>query len=219
MKAKVAIVTGAAGGLGSKIVESLRSTDYEILPVEHNIDLSTKTGCQVVHNIWSRCFDRLDLLVNCAAICHPIMPTEKIRTIKDIFATNVFSMFYLLQWVIPIMKKQGFGTIINVGSYAGRRAVPNLAAYSASKFAVRGLTEAVAKELGDGIKCISISPGGMNTPMRKKLFGEEDAIKQLDPSIVANVIADIVTNGFYVPSGADVVIRNKNIIKIIEPEV
>ena len=121
----------------------------------------------------------------------------------------------ILKKIIPIMKKQNEGTIINISSMAGKRGVPNLAIYSASKFAVIGLTQAIAKELKDtGVYCISVCPGGMNTGMREKVFGAEDAKKQQNPKFVANVVKDILLGRIKVPNGGDIVIRHGEIESI-----
>jgi len=93
-----------------------------------------------------------------------------------------------------------------------------LALYSATKLAVRGMTQAVAKELataGDFL-CISISPGGIATPMRSSLFGEEEARAQQSPESVARIIGDLIDGSTVVPSGADVEITNGR-ISVVTP--
>ena len=116
------------------------------------------------------------------------------------------------------MRKQAHGMIISISSMAGKRGVPNFAAYSASKFAVLGLTQSVAKELKDsGIFCIAVCPGGMSTEMRTKAFGWEDSKKQQSPQYVANVVKDVLMGKIKVPHGGDIVIRNGEITAINAP--
>ena len=83
--------------------------------------------------------------------------------------------FLTAKYFVPLFRKQKFGTIVNVSSMAGQRAVPGLAVYSAAKFGVIALSQAVAKENKDaGLKCFTVCPGGMNTEMRAKIFGKEE---------------------------------------------
>jgi NAD(P)-dependent dehydrogenase (short-subunit alcohol dehydrogenase family) len=104
------------------------------------------------------------------------------------------------------MKARGSGTIVNICSLSGRRAIRNASLYCASKFALRGMTEAVAQELeGSGVKCFSASPGGMATSMREQMF--HDAAQQQDPAVVAKIIVDAVAGRVLVPQGGDLVIR------------
>ena len=96
---------------------------------------------------------------------------------------------------------------------AGVRAVPLLSAYSASKFGVLALTQAIAKEnQNTPIKCISISPGGINTEMRQKVF--KDAKKQQTTKFVADKIIKIVEGELPIPSGNNVIIRHGKITAI-----
>jgi len=118
------------------------------------------------------------------------------------------------------MKKSNSGTVINVSSRAGRRAVPRLSAYTAAKFAVRGLTEAVAKEVQDTeIKCISISPAGVNTGMRAMVFGQDDAENQQNTSRITNIISRILSGSLEVLNGSDIVIIKDKEPIIRVPEV
>ena len=117
------------------------------------------------------------------------------------------------------MKKQNTGIIINVSSRSGRRGVPRLSAYCSAKFAVRGLTESVAKEVeNNNIKCISISPGGVNTDMRRRLFGDKDAVEQQPTSRIIDIVVKILSEKIQVPNGADVLIvkDKKPVIKVPE---
>jgi NADP-dependent 3-hydroxy acid dehydrogenase YdfG len=124
-----------------------------------------------------------------------------------------------MKYIIPTMKKNNSGTIINIASRAGRRAVPKLSAYTAAKFAVRGLTESVAKEVQDtNIKCISISPAGVNTRMRAMVFGDEDSNNQQTTDRISKIISDILLGKLQVTNGSDVVIKKDQEPIIREPE-
>ena len=107
-----------------------------------------------------------------------------------------------------------------MSSRAGRRAVPKLSAYTAAKFAVRGLTESVAKEVQDtGIKCISISPAGVNTGMRAMVFGQSDAQNQQTTSRITDIISRILLDDLDVSNGSDIVIIKDQEPIIRVPEV
>jgi NAD(P)-dependent dehydrogenase (short-subunit alcohol dehydrogenase family) len=98
-------------------------------------------------------------------------------------------------------------TIINISSNAGKRAVPSIAAYSAAKFAVVALNQAMAKEnLDNGLKCVCVCPGGTNTPMREKIF--QDAAKQQSADFVAETIEEIISGKIETETGCDVIIRH-----------
>lgn len=233
VKDKVVVITGGGRGLGKELSKILAEEGSKVIICSRNKnelskvcnEISDKKGfCEYfVVNITDKAqvdkfinaivkkHERIDILINNAGYVHKCETIENTaeEEWKDSFETNIYSIFYFLKKVIPLMKKQKKGTIVNISSMAGKRGVPNLAAYSASKFAVIGLTQAVAKELNDtGIYCISVCPGGMNTGMREKVFGTEDAHKQQDPKFVANVIKDILNGRIKVPHGGDIVIRH-----------
>ena len=93
-------------------------------------------------------------------------PIEDI-TIEDVklqFETNFFGVVRLIKAIVPIMRKQGYGTIVNISSMVGRFGVPLNAAYVSSKFAIEGLSESISYELAEfGIKVIVIEPGVVKT--------------------------------------------------------
>lgn len=106
---------------------------------------------------------------------------------------------------------------MNVSSMAGVRAVPRIAGYSASKFGVLAMTEAIAKENPDWLKAITICPGGMNTKMRSDLFGKEDASRQQTPAFVASKMMQILKDEIPVLSASHIVIRHSRITQIMVP--
>jgi len=98
---------------------------------------------------------------------------------------------------------------------AGVRAVPLLTAYSASKFGVLALTQAIAKENEESnFKCITVSPGGMNTQMRSKLFGKKDASKQQPTDFVARKVIKIIEGEIPMKNGENIIIRHSRVTAI-----
>ncbi len=228
----MAVITGGSKGLGRQIsiamsregsqvvICSRNKNDLEDVKNEinrrggrcdcHVVDVSDKKQVDKFIDDIVASYGKIDILVNNAGYVN--VPDSVENTSEEEFErcvkVNMYSVFYFLKKAIPIMRKQKSGIIINVASTAGKRGVPNLSAYSASKFAVIGLTQAVGKEVkDDNITCIVVCPGGMNTEMRAKVFGQEDAKKQQDPEVVANIIMDIIDGKINVPSAGSISIR------------
>ena len=222
---KIVVLTGASSGIGYSLLnyfvkegarvygssrnerelttESKQECNFELLDLadELNVEKYIKTILQKEN--------RIDILINNAGVAHNLALVEEINSemLNSVVRDNLLPTFNMMKYTIPIMKKNNSGTIINISSRAGRRAVPRLSAYTAAKFAVRGLTESVAKEVQDtGIKCISISPAGVNTGMRAMVFGQEDAENQQDTSRINEVISKILSGSLDVSNGSDIVI-------------
>ena len=222
---KIVVLTGASSGIGYSLLnyfikegarvygssrnerelttEIKQECNFELLDLadELNVEKYIKTILQKEN--------RIDILINNAGVAHNLALVEEINSemLNSVVRDNLLPTFNMMKYTIPIMKKNNSGTIINISSRAGRRAVPKLSAYTAAKFAVRGLTESVAKEVQDtGIKCISISPAGVNTGMRAMVFGQEDAENQQDTSRINEVISRILSGSLDVSNGSDIVI-------------
>ena len=235
---KIVVLTGASSGIGYSLLnyfikegarvygssrnerelttESKQECNFELLDLadELNVEKYVKTILQKEN--------RIDILINNAGVAHNLALVEEINSemLNSVVRDNLLPTFNMMKYTIPIMKKNNSGTIINISSRAGRRAVPKLSAYTAAKFAVRGLTESVAKELQDtGIKCISISPAGVNTGMRAMVFGQEDAENQQDTSRINEVISRILSGSLKVSNGSDIVIIKDKEPIIMVPEI
>lgn len=226
----IAVVTGASRGLGLALATLLNKEGYDhlILPSRSPADpleewwVPLDLGNPLALDTFVHQHQRLtvDLLVNNASYCQPLLPVERLpRTLLTLtLQINFIAPVRLMKWTLPKMKAQGKGIIVNICSYCGRRGRQDLSAYCASKFALRGFTECVAKELeGTGVRCFSVSPGGINTKMRSDLFGEEDASRQQTPEFVAQKIVDAVTGRLHVPNGADLVIRQGE-VRVVTPQ-
>jgi NAD(P)-dependent dehydrogenase (short-subunit alcohol dehydrogenase family) len=112
-------------------------------------------------------FGHLDILVNSAGILQPAA-IERMdpQDLQRMFDVNVLGTLHAIQAVLPSMRQAGSGTIVNIGSLAGRRGMPPLGGYSATKFALVGLTEALRVELfGTGVHVALVMPGVVDTPM------------------------------------------------------
>lgn len=109
----------------------------------------------------------IDILVNSAGILQPgAVETIDPQDLRRMLEVNLFGTLHVIQAVLPSMRQAGAGSIVNIGSLAGRRGVPPLGGYSATKFALVGLTEALRVELfGTGIHTALVMPGVVDTPM------------------------------------------------------
>jgi uncharacterized protein len=115
-------------------------------------------------------FGHIDILVNCAGILHS-GPVETMDPgdLRRMLEVNLLGTLHAIQAVLPSMRQAGSGQIINIGSLAGRRGVPPLGGYSATKFALVGLTEALRVELfGTGVHLALVMPGVVDTPMIRR---------------------------------------------------
>jgi 3-oxoacyl-[acyl-carrier protein] reductase len=141
-----------------------------------------------------RTFHRLDILVNNAGIggvggpLHLLSPDNWERVMN----TNLRGVYYCIRSLAPIMIKTGSGQIINISSLAGKNALPNGAAYAASKWGLNGLTYSVAEELrAHNIRVSVICPGSTNTEFSPHPGKNNE--KMLQAADVAHVVAMLVT--------------------------
>jgi NAD(P)-dependent dehydrogenase (short-subunit alcohol dehydrogenase family) len=112
-------------------------------------------------------FGHIDILINSAGVLEPAAVEDiEPQVLQRMMEVNLFGSLYTMQALLPSMRRAGSGNIVNIGSLAGRRGVPPLGGYSASKFAVVGLTEALRVELfGTGVRVSLVMPGVVDTQM------------------------------------------------------
>jgi NAD(P)-dependent dehydrogenase (short-subunit alcohol dehydrogenase family) len=184
---RVAVITGAAQGIGRRTAEVLARNGYSLVlsdlqscadvisgirsegreAVEVTGDVADEGIAQAIGQAAQSHFGRADVLVNNAGIAH-ICPAEKItatewRRVQDV---NLLGPFLLSREIGVIMLEQRLGSIINIASIAGLLAVADRAAYNASKHGLIGLTRTLAAEWGGrGVRCNAVCPGWVKTPM------------------------------------------------------
>ena len=184
---KVALITGGARGMGKShvrhfVAEGARVVSGDVLDDkgEYVADKLGKDQCRYVHQDvtseedWSRAvglaleaFGKLDVLVNNAGILQirPIADMA-LADFRRILEVNAVGCWLGMKSVIEPMKQSGGGSIVNISSIEGFTGAAGLSAYSASKFAVRGMTKAAAQELAQfGIRVNSVHPGSVMTRM------------------------------------------------------
>lgn len=235
MAQRTVMITGASQGLGLFLSKHFAEQGYRVIGISRTkkhwkkaksfvrfknfelteIDLSSEANIKRFFSKLGKKKIKLDLLINNAGYAGKLQRLEEV-SVKELnrnWQHNLVSQFLMTKYVLPIFHKNKKGFIINVSSMAGKRAVPRLFPYSASKFAGLALSQCTAKE-NMNVKCITVCPGGMNTKMRSSLFGKEDAEKQQSPDFVANVIMDVANGKIAVESGGDIVIRHGKITAI-----
>ena len=108
----------------------------------------------------------IDVLVCSAGITGPTVPVADfpVEAFRDVFAVNVFGLFYCNKALAPRMQSAGYGRIVNIASVAGKEGNPNASAYSASKAAVIGFTKSLGKEVaGSGVVVNAVTPAAVRT--------------------------------------------------------
>ncbi|MGI6752262.1 MAG: SDR family NAD(P)-dependent oxidoreductase [Anaerovoracaceae bacterium] len=188
LKEKVAIVTGASGGMGrdiaylfakegatvyavarrierlEELAESSKGFEGKIIP--YGSDLTQKGAAEKMIEHAFNDSGRLDILVNNAGLMDDFSPVGDVKDemLEKIFNLNVFSLFYSMRKAVEIFLKQGSGNIINIASIGGLFGARAGAVYTASKHAVVGLTKNTGYMYAKkNIRCNAICPGGVET--------------------------------------------------------
>lgn len=195
LKGKVAIVTGAADGMGEEITKLFIEEGAQVLGVDLNADRLAQAHASTSNSLkllgldvtaegaedkmvdeTVSAFGGVDIIVNCAGI----VEYENVEVMRDdnwerTHDVNLNSVFKLCRRVIPEMKKRGGGRIINIASINAYVVAPGLSAYAASKHAIVGLTKTLAVELGpDNITANHINPGAILTGMTRPLMEDPE---------------------------------------------
>jgi len=216
IKDQVAVLTGAGRGIGAAIAQKLAGMGAVVVlcgRTRGNLESTAATiardggraevaECDVT-NVASveaisagvgQTFGRLDILVNNAGIggfggpLHGMQPEQW----DAVLNTNLRGVYYCIRAMAPLMIQRRSGHIINISSLAGKNALPNGAAYAASKWGLNGLSYSVAEELrGHGIRVSVVCPGSVDTELSP--HAGKDPSKMLQPEDVAHAVAMLVT--------------------------
>lgn len=186
MSQRSVLITGCSSGIGYDAAHSLFKAGWRVFATcrkAEDVDRLTNEGLEALQldvtdetsmdsalsEILSRTGGSLDALINNAAYATPgaaeDIPTEALR---EIFETNLFGLHALTRKVIPVMRKQGHGRIVNIGSVLGYVVFKWRAAYVATKYALEGYTDTLRLEMKDTpIKIILINPGPITSRIRQ----------------------------------------------------
>ena len=202
---KVAIITGSAGGIGTAAARRLNEEGALLLltdadadgarrlaeelgdrAMSHNHDVTSELDWQAVVASALQTHGRIDVLLNNAGVflAAPLADTS-LDDFRRVIDVNVVGVFLGMRAVAGAMSAQRAGSIINVSSVAGLTGSPYLTAYAASKWAVRGMTKGVAKELAQfGVRVNSLHPGQIDTEMNSRQ-------REKNPELIDKLITGI----------------------------
>jgi len=218
MQKKVVLLTGASGGLGQAIAKQLSAqgckvygTSRKIVENQHFIsvqmDLTDSQSIQEAVAFVLAKENKIDILINNAGIgiTGSIEETD-LHDVRKVFETNFFGMMHLIQEILPNMRAQKSGMIINVSSIAGYTGLPYRGIYSATKSAVMRMTEALSSEVkAMGIKVIDIAPGDFKTNIAEgRIYTKLDnkspyfdsyqqVLKMIDKEVDAGLHPDVLS--------------------------
>lgn len=238
---KVALITGGARGQGGAaarrfveegakvVIADILDDDGSRLAAEldaqadgaavyQHLDVTSERDWQVAVERAVTEFGSLNVLVNNAGILHfSPLPDTTLADYERVIRVNQFGTFLGMRSVVEPMRAAGGGSIVNLSSVEGLAAVPFVMAYSASKFAIRGMTKVAAMELGrDGIRVNSVHPGMIDTRMVADALGGAEMptewVKEKlplgrvgQPAEIANLVVFLASDESSYSTGAEFV--------------
>ena len=215
---KVAIVTGATSGIGEETARQLMSKGAQVLAVGRSAekgaelekrgakfyacDLSDPEQIAALCAQIARDYPKVDILINNAGMSvDGTVETLALEQWEKIFALNVTSIFLMSKYILPLMRKNGYGRIVNIGSTAGTVGAWGLHAYSATKGAVIQLSKSMAAEYAkENILVNCVCPGGTLTPLMEGIGGLDEFAKLFpigrlgQPEEIARVIVFLASD-------------------------
>ncbi len=235
LSGKVALITGAARGQGAAaarrfVAEGARVMLTDVLD-DQGKELAAELGAEYCHldvsseDEWAEAvaftvqtFGDITVLVNNAGILHfSALADTTLADYQRVIGINQVGTFLGMRAVVESMTRAGGGSIVNVSSVEGLGGMPYLVAYTASKFAIRGMTKVAAMELGQhGIRVNSVHPGAIDTPMIGEALGRPVDISPIgkkvalrrvgQPEDVAGVVLFLACDDSAYCTGAEFVV-------------
>ncbi|MDT8408984.1 MAG: SDR family oxidoreductase [Wenzhouxiangellaceae bacterium] len=227
---KVVIITGASSGLGEatarrlaergarlvlaarredrlkNLVEELKATGAEA--IYRVTDVTERDQVESLAQAAKDEFGRIDVLVNNAGLM-PLAPLDalKVDEWEQMVDVNIKGVLYGIAAVLPTMREQHSGHVINLSSVAGHKLFPGAAVYCATKFAVRALSEGLRMEAGDEIRSTNISPGAVATELTSTITdptAAEAAEELYKVAIDADAVARAIVFAIEQPHDVDI---------------
>lgn len=186
------LITGCSRGLGRAMVDAFTARGATVVgcarsqePIDqlnqrcgdadhfHALDISDDAAVAGFARALLKRFGAPHLLINNAALINRNAPLWEVPAdeFSDVIDVNIKGTANLIRHFVPAMIGRGSGTIVNFSSGWGRSTSPEVAPYCATKFAIEGLTAALAQELPDGLAAVALNPGIIDTDMLRSSFG------------------------------------------------
>jgi NAD(P)-dependent dehydrogenase (short-subunit alcohol dehydrogenase family) len=216
LNGKVTIITGASGGIGKSVAQKVLEEGSKVVLVSRNknklkktveelgkndnlihmaADVSHESEVLSVIEQTLTAFDKIDNLINCAAIINDPTPFHLMTEDQwmNLMNVNLKGTFQPIKAVIPLMIEQKSGNIINISSLLGIRAIPKVpfSIYGVTKAGIIMLTRSIAVEYGQyNIRCNCIAPSTIRSPMMEPYLQDENAKRMLEGSFPLKRIGD-----------------------------
>jgi short-subunit dehydrogenase len=216
------LLTGATGGIGYPLAQQLAANGARLALVDRNgdrqkdiceeivraggdavsiaVDLGHPQAMETVVATALQSLGGIDILINNAGLIDfTLFQQQSMARIEQVMRINVLVPIWLTHAVLPLMQAQGEGRIVNIGSTFGSIGFPHHAVYSASKFALRGFSEALRRELDDsGVEITYIAPRATKTALNDSAamrMMQANRIAMDDPALVAQAIVRAIEQG------------------------
>jgi 3-oxoacyl-[acyl-carrier protein] reductase len=215
LQGKTAILTGGASGFGAGITRKFVAEGANVMIADLNIDMANELAAELGDRVKTvqtnvaqndsvmdmvtatlKAFGKIDILINNAGTTHLPAPMEDVTEddFDKVFAVNCKSVYLTAKHIVPLMKAQGSGAILNLASTAGVSPRPRLNWYNASKGWMNNATKGMAVELAPvGIRVNALNPVAGDTPMLKLFMGEDT------PEMRAKFLSTIPIGRFSTP--------------------
>ncbi|MGM0984333.1 MAG: SDR family oxidoreductase [Pseudomonadota bacterium] len=227
---KVVIITGASSGLGEATAHRLAKSGAKLVlgarreerlvalrdaiveqggeAIYRVTDVTDRDQVEDLATAAKEAYGRIDVLVNNAGVM-PLSPLDQLKVDEweQMIDVNIKGVLYGVAAVLPTMREQHAGHIINLSSVAGHVVFPASAVYSATKYAVKALSEGIRQEGGEEIRSTNISPGAVATELTTTISDPDTAknVNELyEMAIDAEAIARAITYAIEQPADVDV---------------
>jgi len=218
IESKVVIITGASSGVGEATARRLGASGAKLMLAARReyrlkdlVAAIQKTGGTVAYRVTDvadraqvqalaeatlETYGRIDVLVNNAALM-PVSPLDQIKVDEwdQMIDVNIKGVLYGIAAVLPTMRQQKSGHVINLSSIAGHKVVPGAAVYCATKYAVRAISEGLRLESNGEIHSTIISPGAVATEGLLRQSNGEIRSTNISPGAVATELTSTITPG------------------------